>query len=367
MMTVVVVDGGEINNLSRVWLAVIASLCYCHFISATLPKGKCRLFSLSPIFYIFSILPLHTNSAFFTAVTVFFITWLANFKLLLFAFDRGPISSAGAPKSLPAFIATAALPLKIKPPQTDAAGRSTAAPKKSKKVLPLNLATEIPISVVLISILYECRDYIHPKIVLVAYCCLVFLSVEILVEVSSLLVGAFLGFELEPASDEPYLSSSLREFWGRRWNLTVSSILHQTVYRPVWSAAAAVLGGDWAALPAVLAAFVVSGLMHELFFWYITRVSPTWEMTMFFVVQGVCVVVEFGVKVALAGRKWRLPWFVSGPLTVGFVVATSFWLFFPPVMRNGADVRVIEEFRFVGELVKEKLMEYSMRIGRKWA
>ncbi|KAI3456862.1 hypothetical protein Pfo_013525 [Paulownia fortunei] len=350
---------GEIKNLTRVSVAVIASLCYCHFISARLPKGKWRLISLVPIFYVFTILPLYTTSAFFTAVTAFFITWLANFKLLLFASDQGPLASE-PPKSLPIFISMAALPFKIKPKNDDPT------PKKSKK-LPLYLATEIPISAVLISILYDYKEYIHPHIVLVIYCCLVFLLIEILVELSSLLVRALLGLELEPPSDEPYLSASLQEFWGRRWNLTVNSILRQTVYKPVRSVAAAVLGRDWAALPAVLAAFLVSGLMHELLFWYITRATPSWEMTMFFVVQGVCVVVEFGLKVALAEKKWRLPWFVSGPLTVGFVVWTSFWLFFPPLMRNGADLRVIEEFRFVGEVVKEKLMEFWLHMGQRRA
>ncbi|KAL0362883.1 UNVERIFIED_CONTAM: Cell division protein FtsZ1, chloroplastic [Sesamum calycinum] len=306
---------GEIKNLSRVWLAVIASLSYCHFVSARLPKGKWRLISLLPIFYVFAILPLYTTSAFLTAVTAFFITWLASFKLLLFAFDQGPICS-NPPKSLPVFVAVAALPFKIKP-KNDAP-----APRKSKK-LPLYLATEIPI----------CRA-----------------NLDI----------ALLGLALEPPSDEPYLATSLREFWGRRWNLTVNSLLRQTVYKPVRSSAAAVVGKDWAALSAVLAAFLVSGLMHELLFWYVSRASPSWEMTMFFVVQGVCVVVEFGLQVALAEKKWRLPWFVSRPLSVGFVVATSFWLFFPPLMRNGSDVRVIEEFRDAGS----SSLKCSLELGR---
>ncbi|PIN18906.1 Long-chain-alcohol O-fatty-acyltransferase [Handroanthus impetiginosus] len=347
---------GEIKNLSLVWLAVIACLCYCHFIPARLPKGKWRLISLVPIFYIFTILPLYTASAFFTAVAAFLISWLANFKLLLFAFNQGPIASFPN-KSLPIFIAISALPFKIKP-KSDAS-----TPKKSKK-LPLYLSTEIPISAVVISILFEYKEYIHPYIVLIAYCCLIFLLIEILVELSSLLVRALVGLELEPASDEPYLSTSLQEFWGKRWNLTVNSILRQTIYKPVRSAAAAVLGRERAALLGVLAAFLVSGLMHELLFWYVTRARPSWEMTMFFVVHGVCVVVEFGLKAPLAEKKWRVPWFLSGPLTVGFVAATSFWLFFPPLTRNGADERVIAELRFAGELVKENLKKLWQQFAR---
>ncbi|KAE8786869.1 putative long-chain-alcohol O-fatty-acyltransferase 4 [Hordeum vulgare] len=64
---------------------------------------------------------------------------------------------------------------------------------------------------------------------------------------------------LEPQFDRPYLSASLRDLWGRRWNLSVPAVLRSCVYRPV----RARLG------PAVevLAAFVVSGLVHELMFY----------------------------------------------------------------------------------------------------
>lgn len=334
---------GETKNLIRISLAVIGALSYCRLLSSRLPKGKWRLISLAPVLCLFTLLPLYISSAFLTAVAAFFLTWLASFKLLLWSFDRGPLAS-NPPKSLPVFIAAAALPFKLKP-QTSAAAKS--------KTLPLYLATEIPISAVLISILNEYRDNLHPFLVLVVYCCLVFLMIEILVELSSIPVRWMLGMELEPASDEPYLSASLQEFWGRRWNRTVNGILREAVFQPVKSA----LGGEAAAAVGVLAAFAVSGLMHELLFWYLSRGTPSWEMTMFFVVHGVCVVAEFKIKGRLGKREWRLPWFVTGPLTVGFVIWTSSWLFFPPLMRNGLDVRVIGELLFAGEVVMGKMKE----------
>lgn len=337
---------GGIKNLCRVWVAVVGALCYCRLVSARLPKGKWRLISIAPALYAFVILPLYISSAFLTAVTAFFITWLASFKLLLFAFDHGPLASE-PPRSLLSFVAIAALPFKLKP--------NTAAAKSKK--LPLYLATEIPISAVLISIVCEYKENMHPFFLLVAYCCLVFLMIEILVELSSKLLRAVVGMELEPASDEPYLSASLQEFWGRRWNLTVNNILRDAVFRPVRAAAAEAVGGQTAALVGVLAAFLVSGLMHELLFWYVSRAAPSWEMTMFFVMHGFCVVAEFGVKKKAA----VLPWFVTGPVTVGFVIGTSFWLFFPPLMRNGSDVRVIEELQYVGELLMEKMKEVWLK------
>ncbi|KAM7495613.1 hypothetical protein LguiB_030222 [Lonicera macranthoides] len=334
---------GEIKNIVHVWLSIIASLCYCYFISSNIPKGFYRFVSLLPILSLFTFLPLYHSSPFNTAVTTLFITWLANSKLLLFAFDRGPLSSDHPRKSsLILFIALASFPIQIRdgpPPST---------PKK----LPLNLAVEVLAFAILVSVLYRYKHLLllHPKTVMVLYCFLLFFLIDILITFSSNIIRVIVGLELEPASDEPYLSTSLQDFWGRRWNLMVTNTLRHTVFRPVRTACKPILGNDWAPIPAVLGAFAVSGLMHELLFFYVTRVTPTWEMTAFFVVHGVCVVLEFEVKRAFTG-KCLLPGIVSGPLTVGFVVATSFWLFFPPVMRSGADVKVIQDFKVFAEFL----------------
>ncbi|XP_047939992.1 probable long-chain-alcohol O-fatty-acyltransferase 5 [Salvia hispanica] len=326
---------GEIKKIAYVWLSAVAALSYSRLVSAKLPKGKWRLISIIPVLFLFAILPLHTPSAFIRALTAFFLTWLTSFKLLLFSFDSGPLHS-DPPKSLPVFIAVATLPFTL-----------AAAPRKPPK-LPLNLPAQIAIAALLVSLLFEQRRNLHPVAVMLLYCLLLFLMIEILVGLSSKVVWALLGEELQSPSDEPYLAASLREFWGRRWNLTVNSILREAVFQPVRSL---VGGGQAGPMIGVLASFAVSGIMHELLFWYLTPgARPTWEMTAFFVLHGVCVVAEFAGK-----GRWRLPGFV----TVAFVIGTSFWLFFPPVMRNGADVRVIEEIRFAGELLLNFLFSFT--------
>lgn len=155
--------------------------------------------------------------------------------------------------------------------------------------------------------------------------------------------------ELQEPFDEPYKATSLRDFWGRRWNLMVSDALRHTVHDPVmW----ALKGRRWARFAGVTCSFVVSGLMHELIMWYLTSVRPTWEITWFFVIHGVCVGLEVGLGRSELGRRWRVHWAVRWGLSMGFLVGTGLWLFYPQFVRNKVDVRVIEEFKsFVGFLI----------------
>ncbi|KAB1226994.1 putative long-chain-alcohol O-fatty-acyltransferase 5 [Morella rubra] len=138
---------------------------------------------------------------------------------------------------------------------------------------------------------------IHPTIVIGLYCYMVYLLPDIVLGICNAIVRGILGMELELPSDEPYLSTSLLDFWGRRWNLMVTNILQQAVYIPVRSVSESLLGTQkWAPVPAVLAAFTVSCLMHELLFFYVACVAPTWEVMWFFLLQRACLVLEFRLK-----------------------------------------------------------------------
>ncbi|OVA00558.1 hypothetical protein BVC80_9087g52 [Macleaya cordata] len=190
---------------------------------------------------------------------------------------------------------------------------------------------------------------------LVYFCCYLYIGLEFLLTIIAAITATLLNLEIEPLFDEPYLSTSLQDFWGRRWNLMVTNILRPTVYIPIRYISTVILGRKWGPLPAVFATFFASGFMHELIFFYLARVSPTWEVTLFFVLQGFCVALEILVKRAVNGR-WRLHPVVSGPLTVGFVMVTGFWLFFPQLIRCETDVRISRE---LGALI-----EFVMDIGR---
>ncbi|XP_030453331.1 probable long-chain-alcohol O-fatty-acyltransferase 5 [Syzygium oleosum] len=344
----------EARNFINVWLTVLACVGYCYFVSSKLPPGRLRLFSLLPVFSLFAALPLRLSTVLPTGVTAFFVTWLASFKLLLFSFDRGPLSSVPGShpdpsKSLFLFILFACFPVKIRQAQDY--------PSPQTPKLPLNFPSKLLLFGTSI-LVHDHRDKLllqaHPKLVLLLYSCMLYLFVDMIMGLSNAAARAVLGVELQMPSDEPYLSTSLQDFWGRRWNLTVTNALRHTVYRPLKSFLEPRLGATWpAAAAAVMAAFLVSGLMHELLYYYMVRARPTWEVTGFFVLQGACVVVEVVAKWA-AGERWRLSRAVATPLTVGFVAATAMWLFFPQLIRNGADVRAIKECKALVQLLKPK-------------
>ncbi|PIN07314.1 Long-chain-alcohol O-fatty-acyltransferase [Handroanthus impetiginosus] len=331
----------EIQNFINVWLTATASLIFYHQLAARIPGGAIRLLSLLPIFYLFTTLPLRLSSFHLGAPTAFYLVWLGNFKLLLFAFNQGPLSP-NPPLSLLHFLSVALLPIKTK---------HAPSPNSSPRLVPF--LVKCGLFTVIVN-LYKYREFMHPYLILALDCCHLYLGVELLLAITAVPVRAVVGLELEPQFNEPYLATSLQDFWGRRWNLMVTSTLRPTVYQPVRRISTPVLGRTWALAAAILATFLVSGLMHELIYYYMTRERPTWEVTWFFVLHGFLVVVEVGLKKALTGGV-RLHRVVSGPLTVAIVAVTGGWLFFPQLIRNGLDVKIINEYSILVGFIKDRL------------
>lgn len=199
--------------------------------------------------------------------------------------------------------------------------------------------------------LYDYSEFIHPKVVLFIYSWHLYFLLEIILAITQFCGRNVLGIELEPQFQDPYFSTSLQDFWGRRWNLMATNILQPTVYKPSVKIAAKVIGRKWAPLPAVMATFLVSAMMHELIFYYMGRMRPNWECTWFFVIHGVALTVEIMVKKALP-EKWRLPPAVSVPVTLAFIFPTAIWLFFPQFVRLKLDVRAFEEYAALVTFVK---------------
>ncbi|XP_030493454.2 acyl-CoA--sterol O-acyltransferase 1-like [Cannabis sativa] len=368
-------EGHEMNKFVKVCLIIILSLCYCYFIGKIVSKGTKRLIFIFPIIPLFLILPLNLTSINCGGNTAFFISWLANFKLLLFAFGKGPlVQNPPKSNSLGRFIAYACFPIEIQNDQNtlnsddknnkhNNNNPSLKKPKQGQKNWVFVIyAIKGLILAILVSSVFEYKKYMHPKVILFLYTLYIYLILDLILATTTALARAANGVELEPHFDEPYLSSSLQDFWGRRWNLMVSRVLRPTIYKPTLGFWARIIGPKWASIPAIMATFIVSGLMHELIFFYWCRVRPTWEPMLFFVLHGTCLAVEIVLK-KLVGTTtndtWRLPRWISGPLTVGFVMESCFRLMFPHVLRCKTDLRLFGEYDAIRDFFKSKITLFS--------
>ena len=211
--------------------------------------------------------------------------------------------------------------------------------------------------------MYSFRNRIPHSLILVVFGVYMFLALDIAMLGLAGLANGCLGVDLDPPFNKPYLSSSLNDFWGRRWNLVVTDTLRPSVYDPIlcfcWKTHKQLEkknGGKeitefgekppiWARAIAVLSTFVVSGFIHELIFCCITETrTPTWEVTTFFIFHGLCTSIEAGLRRGCLSPYIKLPRFIAIPLTLIVIYITGSWLFFPPLSRSGTDVKIMAEY-----------------------
>ncbi|XP_078167085.1 putative long-chain-alcohol O-fatty-acyltransferase 4 [Carex rostrata] len=309
----------ELRTVPKVAAVVILSVTYARLVSSRFRPGLPRLILVLPVVLLFPFLPMLFTSIHFRTNSGFFISWLCLFKLLLLCFGRGPLDPSF---SLISFISLASLPVKL-PTKTDPKDQSSFHALSPKYLI--STAIKAALFAGLIS-LYRFKNQLHPNLLLIMICFHIYLSLEVMLATAAIMAGAILGMELEPHFNKPYFSSSLRDFWGHRWNLMVSAILRPSVYVPVRSC----MGRG----AAVIATFIVSGVMHELMFYYITLLPPNGEGLMFFILHGICTAVEGWW--AQHEKWWRPPKILAMVGTIVFVTGTSFWLFYPAMFRGGA-------------------------------
>ncbi|KAK4751585.1 hypothetical protein SAY87_005067 [Trapa incisa] len=263
----------ETRSFLNVWLTAIAALCYCYYVTPNLPPSKLRVLSLLPVIALFAALPLCLSTVIPGGVTAFFL------RLLLLAFDTGPLRHHK--KSVPLFVTLACLPLNVRSESNRRGAPAARAPK-----LPFNWAAKILLLAVLVTAngTHYFKDA-KPKLRLALYSCMLYLFIDVVLGFFINAVRLLAGVDLEPPSDEPYLHLPAG-LLGSEVESRRDESIRQSVYAPLRRSAEPFLGCRWAALSAVLATFLVSGLMHELLFYYITRAGPTWEVTWFFLFPG---------------------------------------------------------------------------------
>ena len=355
-------------------VATVAA-AYCYWIVRRLPVGVARLVACTPLFPTFAYLPLIFNrNTHLLGIGMFYciITWMATFKVLLLCWNTGPGCDPWVENSFPRFVIVMTYPAHMKraskvvkkvpvhyPSWIDRVTKSEA-----WYILLLRSALKLVVLAVILQILLNGSPY--PRIVIhLLFSIQLYLFVTIVLEILAAFANTVFGIIIEPHFDNPFAAVSLEEFWARRWNLLVSNTLRETVFNPVLYLLRKLSTGDetrvsssdgtvredagvgtegrrfdMLKLVAMLAAFLVSGLAHELSVYY-TTLRVTWEMNSFFVVQGIAVALEAAWKVYVPGiRPTRM---VGKLLTLSFAFFTAHWLFWPPL--DGVSDQVLLELK----------------------
>lgn len=106
------------------------------------------------------------------------------------------------------------------------------------------------------------------------------------------------GIDAPPLMNQPLRSTSVVEFWSRRWNTAFRDLTHQFVFRPLSYR----LGPKWA----ILLGFFLSGIVHDLVI-SVPAEGGYGGPTCFFTLQAVAILAErsrLGRWMGL-GRGWR--------------------------------------------------------------
>lgn len=125
-----------------------------------------------------------------------------------------------------------------------------------------------------------------------------------------------------PIMNAPLRSTSVGEFWSRRWNGAFNQLALRLVFRP--------LARRTGTTVATLCAFAASGIVHELVI-SLPANAGYGLPTAYFVLQGVALLAEH----TGAGKRMELGRGVRGWLfTMLVVAAPAFWLFHPAFVRH---------------------------------
>ena len=142
------------------------------------------------------------------------------------------------------------------------------------------------------------------------------------------------GIDLEPIMNAPLRSKTVSEFWGRRWNSAFNRLAFEFVSRPMTQRLRGRNSCDparrfpgsstrhFGVAIAILSAFLVSGLIHELVI-SLPAGAGYGLPTAYFLLQGVGILL-----------KRAFPHIRGHLFTILITAVPAFWLFHPPFVYN---------------------------------
>ncbi|CAI7730081.1 unnamed protein product [Closterium sp. NIES-54] len=173
-------------------------------------------------------------------------TWLSSFKLLCFCWDTGVLSSPWISSDVYRFVAALSLPIHIQPISKDVSGKLGLGVAKQGVIGWISDTIQSETwTMLLIRSSFKLLVFYHltklmayldvaPLFLMhVVLSCNLFLFVTIVCETLAGVAAAFLDIKMLPHFNHPYFATSFQELWSRRWNLTVSTCLRETIFEPV--------------------------------------------------------------------------------------------------------------------------------------
>ena len=329
----------------------------CVLFTLQFQPGLSRFILISPLVMLHLSMPLLFSCDFEVcerASALFLLSWLANFKLMGLCINRGPLVS-GQWTPLQSLVVLY-LPIYPCPPLSDQSQKKKAGRLHDTSGNSMSLVIQwifkVTLLAIIVVLLARGNLNIFVKEILQAFAIYSFLG--FLMDGPAALVLGYLGVKIIPTFDQPWLSSSLSDFWGRRWNITTSHMLRALIYDPITEGRLIKNETKQSRGPSVrpsrreaglLATFLFSGLIHELIFWCLQPSGLVcFQWFAFFSIQGPLMMIEW--KLSHCG--WRPGTLVSRIVTLAllfFLAHHWFW----PCATTSSDLadRVVREIMAV--------------------
>jgi hypothetical protein len=163
------------------------------------------------------------------AVVGCIVSWLSSFKLIMLACRRGPLADPKVDQRLFQFCAILCCPIQ---PVRPSIGKGLQ--RKKEETLRLFGQSLLKVAILLITLrITDMWEVLHPLVYHFFWYFNLYLFISTITNLSGALTSWVLGVGLLPDFDRPFLSASVSDFWARQWNLTVSSLIRESVYEPL--------------------------------------------------------------------------------------------------------------------------------------
>mmetsp|Transcript_17211 Transcript_17211/g.39087 ORF Transcript_17211/g.39087 Transcript_17211/m.39087 type:complete len:352 (-) Transcript_17211:359-1414(-) len=324
------------DPLAGLGFSVLASVMASEFCRHVVTKNK--IYAV-PLLLFHALVPLalddKTEAAVCCVLSSTLLTWWGTARVIAFLSGNGPLAFRSTSQSLLLFWASYFLPINLRRGSNHELVKLKGSERYNKGFTFLaRFLYKLLLLLLLLHLLERCEalTQLSPacsKGTLLgdlSWSMVVLLTASGLMDFPAGLV-CLLGWDVEEHFAAPLLSSSLRDFWGHRWNMTAARLLKHGCFLPLKRLS---LSNSVAAV----VTFAVSGVFHEAILWYGSRsmqgcLRGYWAM--FFLLQALASKVELVVE-----RRFRLKSSMLIRLwAIFFLLSSTRLLFLPPAYSTG--------------------------------